>query len=163
MKDKRKIVPLISTPFHESNPAFSPDSRWLAFTSNETGRAEVYLQSFEAGNTPHLAGERHLVSRQGADSLRWRRDGKELFYLAWDGHIYGVPISLNSKPKIGKPVRLVAVSMEARAAIHSLLGFDVSADGQQFLIPVVTSPDKSEIVVVQNWESEFQRNGGRRP
>lgn len=159
----RKIVPLISTPFHESNPTFSPDGRWLAFTSNETGRAQVYIQSFEAGNTPHLAGERHLVSRQGTVSLRWGRDGKELFYLAGDGRIYGVPISLLSKPKIGKPIPLVTISTEARAAVHSLVGFDVSADGQQFLIPIVASPEKSEIVVVQNWESEIRRNRGRLP
>jgi Tol biopolymer transport system component/DNA-binding winged helix-turn-helix (wHTH) protein len=157
----RKIVPLISTPFHESNPVFSPDGRWLAFTSNETGRAELYIQSFEADNTPHLAGERYLVSRQGAASLRWRRDGKELFYLAGDGRIYGVPITLLSKPKIGKPVPLVTISTEARAAIHSLAGFDVSVDGQQFLIPIVTSAEKSEIVVVQNWEPEIQRSIGR--
>jgi serine/threonine-protein kinase len=128
----RKIIPLISTPFHESNPAFSPDGRWLAFTSSETGRAEVYLQSFEASNAPHLTGERHLISRQGCASLRWRRDGKELFYLAWDGRLYGVPISLHSKPKIGKPAPLFTISTEARAAVHSLMGFDVSADGQRF-------------------------------
>jgi hypothetical protein len=112
---------------------------------------------------PHLAGDRHLVSRQGAISLRWRRDGKELFYLAWDGRIYGVPTSLLSKPKIGKPVPLFTISTESRAAVHSLLGFDVSADGQQFLIPIVTSSEKSEIVVVHNWESEIQRSHHQAP
>ena len=163
MAHGRKIIPLISTPFHEANPAFSPDGRWLAFTSNETGRAKVYIQSFEAGDTPHLAGERYLVSQQAAASLRWRHDGKELFYLASDGRIYGVPTSLHSKLKIGKPIPLVTISTEARAAVHSLLGFDVSKDGQRFLIPIVTSPEKSEIVVIQNWESEIQRKQGRLP
>jgi eukaryotic-like serine/threonine-protein kinase len=163
MAHGRKIVPLISTPFHEANPAFSPDGRWLAFTSNESGRAEVYIQAFEASDTPHMSGGRHLVSRQGAVAIRWRRDGKELFYLAWDGRVYGVALTLAPKPKIGEPTPLFTISTEARAAVHSLMGFDVSADGQQFLVPIVTSSEKSEIVVVQNWESEADRNRDRIP
>ena len=158
MVRNRKVIHLISTPFHEANPAFSPDGRWLAYTSNESGRAEVYVQAFEAGESPRLAGERHLVSRHGAISLRWRRDGKELFYLAWDGRLYAVPIALSPKLKIAEPAPLFAIGTEARAALHSLAGFDVSADGQRFLVPIVTSSEKSEIVVIQNWEAVVQRN-----
>jgi DNA-binding winged helix-turn-helix (wHTH) protein/Tol biopolymer transport system component len=157
----RKMVHLIDTPFHEAEPAFSPDVRYLTFTSNESGRSEVYIQAFEAGESPHMVGERHVVSRQGAISLRWRRDGKELFYLAQDGRVYGVPITLAPKLEIGKPVPLFTISLEARAAIHSIQGFDVSTDGQQFLIPTITSSEKSEIVVIQNWEAEAERNRGR--
>ena len=157
----RRVVHLIRTPFHEANPAFSPDGRWLAFTSNESGRTEVYLQAFEAGESPRLVGERHLVSKRGAVSIRWARDGKELFYLAWDGRLYVVPIMLSLKPKIGEPAPLFSISLEARAAIHGVLGFDVSADGQRLLVPVVTSSEKSEIVVMQNWEAALQRNRGK--
>jgi eukaryotic-like serine/threonine-protein kinase len=156
-----KVVPLISTPFHEANPTFSPDGRWLAFTSNESGRTEVYIQAFVEGESPHMAGERHVVSSQGAVSLRWRRDGRELFYLAQDGRIYGVPISWFPKLTLGEPVPLFSVNTEARAAIHSVEGFDVSEDGQNFLVPMITSKDKSEIVVIQNWEAEAQRNQGK--
>ena len=77
----RKPVPLLTTRFHEANPAFSPDGKWLAFTSDESGRAEVYLQAFRSGDAPSLTGERYLVSSAGAQALRWRRDGKEMFYL----------------------------------------------------------------------------------
>ena len=119
MARNRKVVHLISTPFHEANPAFSPDGRWLAFTSDESGRSEVYVQAFEAGESPRLAGERHLVSRHGASCLRWARDGKELFYLAWDGRLYAVPITLSPKLKIGEPAPLFTISTEARAAMHS--------------------------------------------
>jgi Tol biopolymer transport system component len=152
----RKAIHLISTPFHEANPAFSPDGRWLAFTSDESGRTEVYLQAFEAGESPRLTGERHLVSRHGAIALRWTRDGKELFYLAWDGRLYAVPMTLTPKLKIGEPAALFSISTEARAAVHSLVGFDVSADGQRLLVPTVTSSEKSEIVVIQNWEATFR-------
>jgi hypothetical protein len=154
----RKVVHLISTPFQETAPAFSPDGRWLAFTSDESGRSEVYIQAFEAGESPRLAGERYLVSRGGAVALRWRRDGTELFYLAWDGRVYGVPITLAPKPRIAEAAPLFAISTEARAAIHSMEGFDVSVDGERFLIPIVTSSEKAEFVVIQNWEAEAQRN-----
>ena len=142
MARNRKVIHLISTPFHEANPAFSPDGRWLAYTSDESGQAEVYVQAFEARESPRLAGERHLLSRHGAISLRWRRDGKELFYLAWDGRLYAVPITLFPKLKIGEPAPLFTIGTEARAAIHSLGGFDVSADGQRLLVPIVTSSGK---------------------
>jgi dipeptidyl aminopeptidase/acylaminoacyl peptidase len=156
----RKVVHLISTPFHEAIPAFSPDGRWLAFTSNESGHTEVYLQAFEAGDSPRLVGDRHLVSRRGAQAIRWRRDGNELFYLAGNGRLHAVPITLTPKLKIGEPAALFAISTEARAALHSSLGFDVSVDGQRLLVPVVTSSEKSEIVVIQNWEAPLQRNRG---
>ena len=161
MARNRKVVHLISTPFHEANPAFSPDGRWLAFMSNESGRGELYVQAFEAGESPRLAGDRHLVSRQGAICLRWARDGKELFYLAWDGRLYAVPVRLSPKLKVSEPAPLFTISTEARAAMHSNVGFDVSADGQRLLVPVVTSPEKSEIVVIQNWEAASQPNRGK--
>ena len=161
MARNRKVVHLINTPFHEASPAFSPDGRWLAFTSDESGRTELYVQAFEGGESPRLTGERHLVSRHGAICLRWTRDGKELFYLAWDGRLYAVPITLSPKLKIAEPAPLFTIGMEARAALHSSIGFDVSADGQRLLVPIVKSSDKSEIVVIQNWEAAAPRNGGK--
>ena len=161
MARDRKVIHLISTPFHEANAAFSPDGRWLAFTSDESGRTELYVQAFESGESPRLAGERHLVSRRGAICLRWARDGKELFYLAADGRLYAVPITLSPKLRIAEPTPLFTISTEARAALHSSVGFDVSADGRRFLVPVITSSEKSDIVVIQNWEAALQRNPGK--
>ena len=85
--------------------------------------------------------------------MRWRRDGKELFYLGFDGRVQAVPVRLSPKPEFGPATALFTISTEARAAIHSLLGFDVSADGQRFVIPVVSSLKAPSIVVVQNWEA----------
>ena len=161
----RRVIHLIRTPFHEANPAFSPDGRWLAFTSNESGRSEAYLQAFEAGDTPRLIGERRILSKNGAITLRWRPDGKELFYLAWDGQLHAVPITLSREPQIAEAAPLFTVALEARAALHSLLSFDVSSDGERFLVPIMTSSERSEIVVVQNWEAEARRRqhtGNRR-
>jgi eukaryotic-like serine/threonine-protein kinase len=157
MAHGRKLVPLLNTPFHEANPSFSPDGKWLAFTSNESGRTEVYLQAFEASDPPKVAGERYLVSRSGALMFRWRRDARELFYLAYDGRVHAVPVRLGAKPEFGAATPLFTISTEARAAIHSIVGFDVSSDGQRFVIPIVTSPDSSSLVVVQNWEATLPR------
>jgi hypothetical protein len=147
------VTPLLYTQFNEANAVFSPDSKWVAFTSDESGQTEVYLQAFEGGDTPRVVGERHLVSRNGALCLRWRGDGKELFYLAYDGRVHAVPVSLGAKPAIGAATPLFQITLEARTAIHSIDGFDVSADGQRFLIPVVTSPVSASLVILQNWEA----------
>ena len=149
----RKPVPLLNTPFHEANAAFSPDEKWLAFTSNESGRPELYVQAFRSGDAPSVIGERHLVSSAGAQAVRWRRDGRELFYLDFDGRVQGVPVRLSPKPEFGPATALFTITTEARAAIHSVLGFDVSADGNRFIIPVVTSQERPSIVVIQNWEA----------
>ncbi len=154
----RKAIPVLSTRFHEANAAFSPDGKWLTFTSNESGRPEIYVQAFESTGVPRVTGERHLVTRSGAQSLRWRRDGKELFYLALDGRVYAVPAKLSPKPEFGTAAPLFTISTEARAAIHSVPGFDVSADGQRFLIPIVSAHDGPSLVVMQNWEAALPQN-----
>lgn len=153
-----KVIPVLSTPFHEANAAFSRDGKWLTFTSNESGRSEVYVQAFDSTLTPRVTGERHRVTRSGAQALRWRRDGKELFYLALDGRVYAVTAKLYPKPEFGPATPLFAISTEARAAIHSVLGFDVSPDGQRFLIPAVSSQDGPSLVVIQNWEAALPHN-----
>jgi len=153
-----KVIHLIRTPYHEGQPAFSPDGHWLAFTSDESGHNEMYVQAFDAGEPPRLVGDRHLISRNGASALRWSRDGKELIYLAWDGRLHAIAITLSPRVKASAPVPLFALSVEARAAMHSLIGFDVSADGQSFLVPIVASAEKSEIVVIQNWEAALRQN-----
>ena len=154
----RQAIPLLSTRFHEANAAFSPDGKWLTFTSNESGRPEVYVQAFESTGTPRVTGERHLVTRSGAQALRWRQDGKELFYLAFDGRVHAVPAKLGLKPEFGPATPLFTISTEARAAIHSILGFDVSPDGKRFLIPTVSSAEGPSLVVMQNWEAALPQN-----
>jgi serine/threonine-protein kinase len=148
-----KPLPLLNTRFHEANAAFSPDGKWLAFTSSESGRPELYLQAFQSGETPAVTGERYLISRTGASAVRWRRDGRELFYLDSDGRVQAVPVRLSPKPQFGDAAPLFTISTEARAAIHSTVGFDVSADGSRFVIPVVASSEKPALVLIHNWEA----------
>ncbi len=155
LQRERRLTPLLDTPFHEANAAFSPNGEWIAFTSNESGSSAVYLQRFETTPSPTVVGERRLVSRDGALAVRWRRDGRELFYLGADGRVHAVPVQLAPVLKLGEPTPLFAIGVEARAAIHSISGFDVSHDGQRFVIPVVSPSKAPSLVVIQNWEAEL--------
>ncbi|MCX6607889.1 MAG: winged helix-turn-helix domain-containing protein [Acidobacteria bacterium] len=157
LHQKGKIIPLLSSRFHEANASFSPDAKWLAFTSNESGRSELYLQAFEGGESPHLVGPRHRASERGARAVRWRRDGRELFYLGFDGRVHSIAVTPGPAPKFGPPQPLFAVAPAAFAATHSIVGFEVSPDGQRFAIPIVNPAiDGTSIVVVQNWEASLR-------
>ena len=148
-----KAAPLIRTPFHEANASASPDGKWLAFTSNRSGHPELYVQRLEVQDTLKIAGEPYRVSSQGAVCLRWRRDGREIFYLAGNGQVYGAPVDLAARtPAIGAPQPLFKIGADAIAAVHSVVGFDVAADGNSFLIPAVSAAEASKLIAIQNWE-----------
>lgn len=155
MARNRKVIPLLNTPFHESSATFSPDGKWLAYLSNESGQSEVYLQALDRGNDSlRVTGGRFLVSREGAQCIRWRKNGKELYYLAFDGRVFAVPLVFGKgKVSAGKPEPLFTIDAEARATIHAIASFDVSADGTRFVIPSVTPGESSSLVVLQDWES----------
>jgi serine/threonine-protein kinase len=155
MARNRRVIPLLNTPFQEYNAVFSPDGKWLAFLSTESGQDEVYIQALDRGSDSlRVTGERFLISRQGAQCLRWRRNGKELFYLGFDGRVYAVAITLGAgRVRTGQPEPLFTIDAEARAAIHSVVSFDVSADGNRFVIPSMTPGESSALVVLQDWES----------
>ena len=132
---------------------FRPTAAGWRLRPTSPGSQNSMLQAFQPGDPPSMIGERHLVSRAGAQAIRWRRDGKELFYLDFGGRVQAVAVRLSPKPEFGRVSPLFTISTEARAAIHSILGFDVSADGNRFVIPVVTSPEMPSLVVIQNWEA----------
>src|SRR5262245_32038896 len=85
----RKPVPVLQMPFAENFPQISPDGKWMSYTSNETGRPEIYVQSFPPG-----AGK-WQISSSGGNFSRWRRDSKELLYLDtnYSGRIFSVAIN----------------------------------------------------------------------
>jgi Tol biopolymer transport system component len=78
MDGDRKPFPVVQTDFEERDGQFSPDGKWVAYQSNESGRMEIYVQPFSGGR-------RELISAGGGAQVRWRHDGKELFYIALDG------------------------------------------------------------------------------
>jgi serine/threonine protein kinase len=134
-----KALSLTRTPFDEKGARFSPDGRWIAYYSNESGGREVYLRPVEA------SGERIRVSSDGGTMPRWRRDGRELFYLAPDGAVIAVPIAVGARPQPGLGSALFRVEGVLR-------DYDVAADGQRFLVDVA-EPDPTPIRVLANWPS----------
>src|SRR5215472_2245875 len=130
MARNRKVIPLLHSPFYENNGVFSPDGHWLAFVSDESGQAEIYIQALDHGHDSlRVTGARFLISRDGAQCLRWRKNGKELYYLGSDGRVYAVSLDFRSAGiHAGRPEPLFTIDAEARATIHSVVSFDVSAD-----------------------------------
>jgi Tol biopolymer transport system component len=147
MDGERKPIAVVRTMFEERDAQFSPDGKWIAYQSNESGRFEIYLQPFPRG------GERLQISTNGGAQVRWRRDGRELFYLAPDGRLTAVSISFPANggpPEAGTPVSLFApaVSSQRDIARHQYI---VSADGQRFLFDTLVEEPASPIVLLLNW------------
>jgi hypothetical protein len=121
----------LQTPFREAWGVFSPDGRWVAYQSNESGRFEVYAQPFPG------PGTKIPVSTNGGTQVRWRSDGQELFFLAPDDRIMSVPIRIASGTvfEAGTPRGLFPVHLnDTRAPGNFRQQYAVSRDGRSFLL-----------------------------
>jgi serine/threonine protein kinase/Tol biopolymer transport system component len=152
--DTLKAEPLISSGFSERNAEISPDGRWLAYESNESGPYEVYVRPF-----PKVDSGRWPVSTGGGTRPLWARNGKELFYLDGDLKLTSVPVQTGSTFSLGKPTKML------NTAYWSVLNgrtYDASPDGQRFLMikdaaatqPPAVTP--ASLVVVINWFEELK-------
>lgn len=149
--------PFAATPASESEGQFSPDGRWIAYTSDETGSPEVFVRSFAppanpgaAAVTSQAAGLKTLVSTAGGIQPHWRKDGKELFYVASTGVLMAVPVGLGNSFQAGVP--------QALFPIASPRMWDVAADGNRFLVGVpLEQGGQVPFTVVQNWMAGWKR------
>jgi hypothetical protein len=133
-----------ATPFNESYGVISPDGRWLAYQSNDSGRYEIYVQSFPE------PGRKTLVSKGDGMLPRWRRDGKELFYVSTDDQLMAVPVQTGARFMAGAPVRLFEVGSFGRRLNRYV--YDASPDGQRFLvIRQLEDATTRPLTVAQNW------------
>ena len=145
-----KPIPFLRTEFAEQWPRFSPDGRWIAYQSDQSGKFQIYVQPFDASNPASSgAGGLRQISKDGGSFVRWRRDGKELFYVAPDGTIMSVDVNGTGA---------AFQSQTPKPLFKSLLGldsWDVSADGKKFLIAAEPSAGAaappSSYEVVLNW------------
>ncbi len=128
----------------------SPDERWIAYSSNRSGRFEIEVSSFP---TP---GRRYQVSTEGGGFPRWRADGRELFYLSADSRLMAVPFEAGTAPAIGTPAPLFEVRLVAHPdrGTFAEYEYDVNADGSQFLLNRLVIPPDPAMTVIINW------NGG---
>jgi Tol biopolymer transport system component len=148
MKD-RKAVPFLRTPFNEVG-WFSPDGRWMAYNSNESGRYEVYVQPYPG------PGGKWQISTDGGMDARWSANGRELTYRNGD-KMMAVDITTQPEFSAGKPKVLFAGPYIPPSPNFSY--YDVSADGQRFLMlkPTEQAQAATQIVVVQNWFEELKQ------
>ena len=145
--DGQEPMPFVRTPFHEEQCRFSPNARWIAYESNQSGANDVYVRTFAAdfsGGSASVGGS-VLVSRGGGTEPRWRGDGKELFYLAPDGKMMAVEVMAGPEFRGGTPAPLFQTPPGA------IVG-DVTADGKRFLLVTPVGPSASApFTVVLNW------------
>ena len=140
----------LQTPFNERNSRLSPDGKWLAYVSDESGRDEVYIQAFPQG------GSKLQVTSSGGDQPVWPRDGYKLFVRA-SGSIQEVPFRSGPTPSIGAITTLFTDRYENRQA-GGHTGYDVFPDGRFLMIQSQALPgSREEIVVVVNWIEEVKK------
>ena len=138
--------PALAVEKQEWGGQFSPDGRWIAYTSDASGRNEVYLAPYPGGKG------RRQVSTAGGGSATWREDGRELFYLTPDDWLAAVTLGDGANPVVGAPTRLFAVSPQ-----HGIVwDYEATRDGQRFLVNrMIVEPGEENLTLVTNWTSRL--------
>jgi Tol biopolymer transport system component len=155
--ENHKPAPYLRTAFNEHEGQFSPDGHWVAYTSDESGQYQIYVQSFPAG-----AGKFRVSTGAGGTQPRWRRDGKELFYIAEDGKLMAVDLKTALTFEAAAPKALFDPRIPRnRIPPWAAFSYDVTADGKRFLVDSdSTAPESSAsapITVVVNWLAALKR------
>jgi eukaryotic-like serine/threonine-protein kinase len=155
----KKPFPVLQSAFDEMDAEFSPDGHWIAYESNQSGQAEIFVRAF-----PESRGQ-WQVSTAGGTQPRWRTDGKELFYMSRDGHLTATPIATAADGQAitpGSPVALFALRLASgsNVTIGSYGGrpqYAVARDGR-FLVDVAVDAEATPpISVVLNWDAPFKK------
>ena len=137
-----KPIPVAQTRFREEQPQFSPDGKWIAYTSNESGQPQVYVQPFPT------SGTKWQISNGGGTQPMWRHDGKELFFMGEDRKLYSTDIRASSAFEFGMPNSLFEV--RGRSYVPS-------RDGERFLVNMSTDAAPFPINIVVNWTAALNK------
>jgi serine/threonine-protein kinase len=151
LEGERRVEPLVHTQFSERNPELSPDGRWLAYQSDESGRYEIYVRPY-----PRVDAGRWQISTGGGTQPLWDRNGGGLYYVVPDAGMMRVAIEAGASFSAGNAIRTIDVS----EYFLTLIGrtFDISADGRRFLMIKDEPTSGGAIInVVLNWTEELKR------
>jgi serine/threonine protein kinase len=140
---------LWQTPATSSQGEFSPDGRWVAITSNDSGESEIYVIPF-----PPTQNEKWAVSTGGGVMPRWRRDGKELFYISPDWKMMAVDVDTQPTFRAGTPRALFDTEMVDTGIRNGPMSWDVAPDGKRFLIITDKTQETSSLNVTLNWRPQ---------
>jgi hypothetical protein len=144
-------VPFLQTEFTEMHGSLSPNGRFIAYTSDQSGRFEVYVQTFSDRTG------RWQISAKGGSEPTWRRDGKELFYVAADRQMMSVQVDMDAIFDAGVPRALFPTHIPALSTPYRS-NYVPAADGQRFLVnTVVEGSDAPPITVVLDWMAALKK------
>ena len=149
----RKPIPYLQTQFNTTQGKFSPDSKWVAYTSDETGLSDTYIRPFPDTNTKNGQIQ---ISSNGAIQPRWRADGKELFFFSVDNRLTSVELSLGPEVRVGAAHAL----FNASPAVGSIVIYrwDLTRDAKNFItMGYGSAADQNPITVVLNWKPPFEK------
>jgi hypothetical protein len=144
-----KPKPLFCTEYSEYNPTFSPDGRWLAYVSDESGQSEIYLREYPD------AGQKWPIPTPGATNPVWSRDGQELYYISGNS-MMAVKVTSERDFPIGAPLTLFESSDLIVSGGSLARNYDVSEDGH-FLMVKWSDDAKDQLICVHNWFEELKR------
>jgi WD40 repeat protein len=147
-----KPVRLFKSGFNELFAQFSPDGRWVAYGSDDSGQSEIYVVPFSR------AGERHQISSHGGGRPRWRRDGKELYYIALDGKLMATEIRTSAEDiKAGSAHTLLTIAISNPTSTAGY-PYEVSPDGQRILTAIPAGVRAAEpVTLIQNWAAALKK------
>jgi Tol biopolymer transport system component len=150
---ERKPIPFLVTPADETFGQFSPDGKWIAYASNESGVPEVYVRGFAPDRVPAAAFGKWQVSTAGGDKPRWSHDGEELYYIALDRKLMAVPVKIGSRFEPG-----VAVPLFETNSV-SFFPYDVGRDGRFLFVTPSEEPSaaQSPVTLVLNWQASIRK------
>jgi len=140
----------LKSPSIVARAQFSPNGKWVAYASNETGKWEIYVTSFP------VAHGKWQVSSGGGEQPRWRADGKELFFLSANSTMMAAPVTAETNFDSGTPIALFQATPRQPNSSRDQFVYDVSKDGQRFLILTrVEQPGTPPMTVVLNWTAKL--------
>ncbi|HTS36165.1 MAG TPA: protein kinase [Candidatus Solibacter sp.] len=143
---------IVEKPWPVRNAQFSPDGKYVAYTTQETGTWDIYISPF-----PDFGGK-WQVSSGGGEEPRWRGDGKELFYLTPDRKLMAVPVKSTTTLELGTPVPLFVTSPQPPISALTFFSYDVSADGQKFLINTKSpTQNTAPLSIILNWPADLEK------
>ena len=141
---RQQPEPFLRTDFNESNGQFSPDGHWMAYVSDESGRQDIYVESFP------VSGNRRKISANGGSQPRWRRDGQELFYVGPDGTLMAVSVTSSGTFEAAAPRPLFKTRITDTGT--NGMNYAVTSDGQRFLVHTITDDTPtSSMTLLLNW------------
>ena len=148
----RQVRPLLQSKLLVRNAQFSPDGKFVAYASSETGNWEVYVSPFPG------FGSKWQVSSGGGQEPRWRGDGKELFYLAPDGRLMAADVKSGPGFEAGSPIALFQTHPRQPLSAMDFFSYDVTADGQKFLVNTkMDTTSSAPLSVILNWSAEMEK------